>query len=81
VLKVLFGLTDDRIDAVRLKVNQFIVDIVTKNSKEWCEQNIIPKIYAMKDNASYIKRQNLIDIIDVTQYLLRKRYLLFLTKL
>jgi hypothetical protein len=66
VLKVLFGLTDDRIDAVRLKVNQFIVDIVTKNSKEWCEQNIIPKIYAMKDNTSYIKRQNLLDIIDVT---------------
>jgi hypothetical protein len=81
VLKVLFGLTEDRIDAVRLKVNQFIVDIVTKNSKEWCEQNIIPKIYAMKDNASYIKRQNLLDIIDVTQYLFRKLFLLFLIKL
>jgi hypothetical protein len=63
VLKVLFGLTDDRIDAVRLKVNQFIVDIVAKNGKEWCEQNIIPRIFAMKDNANYIKRQNLLDII------------------
>lgn len=36
VLKVLFGLTDDRIDAVRLKVNQFIVEIVAKNTKDWC---------------------------------------------
>jgi len=47
-LKVLFSLTDDKIDAVRLKVNQLIIDIVTKNSKEWCDQNVIPRIINMK---------------------------------
>jgi hypothetical protein len=36
VLKVLFSLTEDKIDAVRLKMNEFIIEIMTKNSKEWC---------------------------------------------
>ena len=72
VLKVLFGLTDDRIDAVRLKANQLIIDIVAKNSKDWSEQYVVPKINAMKENASYLKRQNLLEIIEVLPPLYRK---------
>jgi len=60
VLKILFSLTEDRIDAVRLKANQLIIDIVLKNSKEWCDQWIIPKISSLKENNNYIKRQNLL---------------------
>jgi hypothetical protein len=36
VLKALFSLTEDKIDAVRLKINEFIIEIMAKNSKEWC---------------------------------------------
>lgn len=35
IIKVIFALTDDKIDAVRLKVNELIVEIINKNSKEW----------------------------------------------
>lgn len=65
VLKVLFSLTDDKIDAVRLKINKLIIEIISKSSKEWCDQNVIPKIASMKENANYSKRQNLLEIIDV----------------
>jgi len=63
VLKVIFALTDDRIDAVRLKTNELIIEIINKNNKEWVDKNIIPRIMIAKDNASYIKKQNFLDII------------------
>jgi hypothetical protein len=63
VLKVFFSLTDDRIDAVRLKTNELIIETINKNSKEWCDQNIAPKLALMKDTSNYIKKQNLLDII------------------
>ena len=66
VLKVFFGLTDDKIDAVRLKANELIVEIITKSSKEWCDQFVIPKISGMKDSLTYIKRQNILDLIEKT---------------
>ena len=60
------SLTDDRIDAVRLNANKLIVEILSRNSKDWCEQNVIPKVFASKDNISYIKKQNLLEIIEKT---------------
>lgn len=66
VLKVFVSLTDDRIDAVRLNANKLIVEILSRNSKEWCEQHVIPKVFASRDNISYIKKQNLLDIIEKT---------------
>lgn len=69
VLKALFCLTDDKIDAVRVKINELIILIINNNSKEWCDQNIIPKISQMKENANYIKKQNLLDIIEVLIFL------------
>ena len=66
VLKVFIGLTDDRIDAVRLNANKVIVEILSRNPKDWCEQNVIPKIFASRDNVSYIKKQNLLEIIEKT---------------
>lgn len=66
MLKVFFALTDDRVDAVRLKINELIVEIINRNGKEWCDLNVIPKVSLMKENASYIKKQNLLDIIEKT---------------
>lgn len=63
VLKMIFSLTDDRIDAVRLKINELIIQIINTNSKEWCDQYVIPRLSQMKENASYIKKQNLLEII------------------
>lgn len=60
VLKVIFSLTDDKIDAVRLKINELIIQIINNNSKDWCDQCVIPKVSQMKENASYIKKQNLL---------------------
>ena len=60
VLKVIFSLTDDKIDAVRLKINEMIIQIINSNSKDWCDQYMIPKISQMKENASYTKKQNLL---------------------
>ena len=62
VLKVFIGLIDDRIDAVRIKAKELLIAVVSKNSKEWCEVHIIPKVFASKEN-SYIKKQNMLDII------------------
>lgn len=59
----MFSLTDDRIDAVRLKINELIILIINNNSKDWCDQWIMPKLGQMKENANYIKKQNLLDII------------------
>lgn len=81
VLKVIFSLTDDKIDAVRLKINELIIQIINNNSKEWCDQCVIPKISQMKENASYIKKQNLLDIIEVRIYLCRKQLQMSLKKL
>lgn len=63
VLKAMFSLTDDRIDAVRLKINELIILIINNNSKDWCDQWIMPKLGQMKENSNYIKKQNLLDII------------------
>lgn len=57
------NLTEDRIDAVRLRANELIVEIVSKNPKDWCDQNVIPKVFSSKENQNYIKKQNLLDII------------------
>jgi hypothetical protein len=59
-LKVFIGLTDDRIDAVRLKANQLIIEIIKANPKEWSEQTLLPRVFAAKENVSYSKKQNLL---------------------
>ena len=66
VIKMFISLTEDRIDAVRLKASEFIIEVVNKNSKEWCELNLLPKLFACKENQSYVKKQNLLDIIEKT---------------
>ena len=68
----MFSLTDDKIDAVRLKINELIILIINNNSKDWCDQWIMPKLSQMKENANYIKKQNLLDIIEVPFFLCRK---------
>lgn len=54
-----------------------IIQIINNNSKDWCDQYIIPKICQMKENASYIKKQNLLEIIEVFCSLFRKLYQMF----
>jgi Ca2+-binding EF-hand superfamily protein len=66
VLNVFVGLTDDRIDAVRVGANQLFIEILSKNPKEWSEQYVIPKIFSGKENQGYIKKQNLLEIIEKT---------------
>ena len=66
VLKVFVDLTEDRIDAVRVKANELLIEIVSKNPKEWCDQNVIPKVFGAKENLTYIKKQHLLDIIEKT---------------
>ena len=73
VLKMLFALTDDKIDAVRTSITQLIVDLINKNSKDWADQYVVPKLAAMKENASYLKKQNLVDIFEVHLYLCSKQ--------
>ncbi len=81
VLKVLFSLTDDKIDAVRLKTNQLIVEIIAKTPKDWCDQFVIPKIANLKETSSYIKKQNILDLIEVIILINRKQLLLCPIKL
>lgn len=47
-LKVFFGLFDDRIDAVRLRANELLVDIISSQSVEWVDQNVMPKLAGAK---------------------------------
>lgn len=77
----MFSLTDDRIDAVRLKINELIILIINNNSKDWCDQWIMPKLTQMKENSNYIKKQNLLDIIEVPFFLCRKLQRMFQKKL
>ena len=63
VLKVFISLADDRIDAVRLKANDFLIEVLAKNSKEWSEQHVVPRLFERKENASYVKKQNLLHLI------------------
>lgn len=72
---MLFALTDDKIDAVRTSITQLIVDLINKNSKDWADQYVVPKLAAMKENASYLKKQNLVDIFEVSLYLYSKQQL------
>lgn len=51
---------------MRLKANELIIGIITKQSKDWTDNNIIPRIAIMKESPSYIKRQNLLEIIEKT---------------
>ena len=43
-----------------------LIEIVSKNPKEWCDQNVIPKVFGAKENLTYIKKQHLLEIIDKT---------------
>lgn len=70
---MLFALTDDKIDAVRTSITQLIVDLINKNSKDWADQYVVPKLAAMKENASYLKKQNLVDIFEVHLSLFSKQ--------
>lgn len=70
---MLFALTDDKIDAVRTSITQLIVDLINKNSKDWADQYVVPKLAAMKENASYLKKQNLVDIFEVCIVLFSKQ--------
>lgn len=64
---------NDRIDAVRLEVNELLIEIIMKNPKDWCDQNIIPRLVAgMKENTNYIKKQNILYIIEVFLLLIKK---------
>jgi hypothetical protein len=60
LLKVIITLTDDRIDAVRLKANTLLILILNKQSKEWSDANLIPKLALLRESTNYIKRQNLL---------------------
>lgn len=72
MLKTVFALTDDKIDAVRVKTNELIIAMVNGSSKEWSDQHLMPRLSQMKENANYIKKQNLLDIIEVRLHLSRK---------
>lgn len=48
VLKVFVALPDDRIDAVRLKANELLIEVLAKNSKEWCEQHVVARLFDKK---------------------------------
>ena len=61
-----FALTNDHVYAVRLKINELIVEIINRNNKDWCNLNVIAKVSLMKENTSYIKKKNLMDIIKKT---------------
>ena len=65
-MKVFFGLVDDRIDAVRLKANELLADIISGQPKDWVDQNVMPKLAGAKENANYLKRQNMLCIIEKT---------------
>jgi hypothetical protein len=57
-----------------------IILIINNNSKDWCDQYVMPKIGQMKENASYMKKQNLLDIIEVLSILFRKLFQMFLRR-
>jgi hypothetical protein len=45
---MLFALADDKIDAVRTSITQLIADLINKNSKDWADQYVVPKLAGMK---------------------------------
>ena len=59
-------LASDRVDAVRKKTIDLIVNIIKKQNKDWVDANLIPQISKLKDNKSYLLRQNTILIIEKT---------------
>ncbi len=76
MLSVFIGLIEDRIDAVRIEGNSLLVQIVSNNKSSWCDKQLIPKLFT-KDPATHIKKQNLLDFIQVFIYIFRKLGVLY----
>ena len=43
-----------------------IVQIISKSAPDWCDKHVFPKVFESRENHSYIKKQNLLDIIGMT---------------
>ena len=58
-------LAHDKVDAVRKSVVNLIIEIIKKQSKDWCDAQLIPHLAKFKDNKNYLHRQSVISIIEV----------------
>jgi hypothetical protein len=64
-IAMIMELAHDKVDAVRKAVINLIVEVIRKQSKDWCDAQLIPHLAKMKDNKNYLHRQSLIPIIEV----------------
>lgn len=64
-VNTIIELASDRVDAVRKKVIDLIIEIIKKQGPDWSDAHIIPLVIRFKDNPSYLHRQTVILVIQV----------------
>ncbi len=62
------GLVCDKINAVKEKAAELLINIISQQSPQWCDTTIIPKLAQLKESQNYIERQVLLQVIEVIFY-------------
>ena len=62
---MIISLVCDKINAVRDKATELLINIILQQSPQWCDMAIIPKLSQLKESQNYIERQELLQVIEV----------------
>lgn len=62
---MIISLVCDKINAVRDKATELLINIILQQSPQWCDTAIIPKLSQLKESQNYIERQELLQVIEV----------------
>ena len=54
---MIISLVCDKINAVRDKATELLINIILQQSPQWCDMAIIPKLSQLKESQNYIERQ------------------------
>ena len=54
----------NKVEAVRVKSTSVIINIIKKSPREWCENELLPQLFKVKDESNYLLRQRVIAIIN-----------------
>ena len=66
VVDLLLAEMKNKVEAVRKKGTEIIIEIIQKADQGWCDTELIPKLLKSKDEMFYQNRHKLLTVIDQT---------------
>ena len=69
---MIMNLVCDKINAVKEKATELLINIIIQQSPQWCDTTIIPKLSQLKESQNYIERQVFLQVIEVFFYKIKE---------